>query len=60
MTSEVKHHQFLMAEDFGISIFDGGHFGTEDIIVEPLKELIETNFKGVEFITYHSDNIKFK
>ena len=60
VTSEVKHHQFLMAEDFGISVFDAGHFGTEDIIVNPLCDLLKVNFADVEFITYHSNSIKFK
>lgn len=58
VTSEIKHHQFLEAADKGISLFDAGHFNTEDIIVEPLKELLSNEFKNIEFITYHDDTIK--
>lgn len=58
LTAEIKHHQFLFANDFGISAFDGGHFATEDIIVEPLKELLQNNFEGINFVTFHSNAIK--
>lgn len=58
VTSEIKHHQFLEAADKGISLFDAGHFNTEDIIVEPLKDLLSNEFKDIEFITYHDDIIK--
>ena len=58
ITSEIKHHQFLAAADNNISVFDAGHFGTEDIIVEPLKELLSKEFESIEFFTYHSNRIK--
>lgn len=58
LSSEIKHHQFLEAVDNGISVFDAGHFNTEDIIIEPFKELLSENFKNIEFFTYHSNAIK--
>ena len=60
VSAEIKHHQFLMAEDFGISVFDAGHFNTEDIIVEPLCEILKSNFHELTFITHHSNIFKFK
>lgn len=60
ITSEVKHHQFLRAGELGISIFDGGHFNTEDVVIEPLKALLQENFHDVEFITDHTSQIKYK
>ena len=60
VTSEIKHHQFLMADDNGISLFDGGHFNTEDIVIEPLKSLLSEKFDTVEFITDHTSKIQYK
>ena len=58
VTSEIKHHQFLAAVDNNVSVFDAGHFDTEDIIVEPLKELLSKEFEDIDFSTYHSNKIK--
>ena len=60
VSAEIKHHQLLMANDFGVSVFDAGHFNTEDIIVEPLCKLLKAKFGEIEFITHHSDSIKTK
>ncbi len=57
VTADVKHHQFLLALDNGISLFDAGHFNTEDVIVDPLKALLSSEFQSLEFITHHPNNI---
>lgn len=59
ITADIKHHHFLTARDNDISLFDAGHYNTEDIIVEPLKEMLQKEFKNCEFITYHPETIKF-
>lgn len=58
VAAEIKHHQFLAANDFSLCAFDAGHFNTEDIIVEPLKDLLQKNFADVTFYTFHSNAIK--
>ena len=60
VTADVKHHHFLMAYDNGISLYDAGHFNTEDVVTEPLKELLAKEFKETEFLTFHSKAIKFE
>lgn len=60
VTADVKHHHFLMAYDNGISLYDAGHFNTEDVVTEPLKELLAKEFKETEFLTFHSKSIKFE
>lgn len=60
VTADVKHHQFLEAYDNGISLFDSGHFNTEDIVIEPIKELLSKEFSKTEFITTHNTNIKYE
>ena len=57
ITADVKHNQFLLAQHNGIALFDAGHFNTEDVVVEPLKDLLSKEF-NVEFITYHKSFIK--
>ncbi len=58
VTADVKHNQFLDADRLGIAIFDAGHFNTEDVVIEPLKELLEKQFSKIEFITNHDSVIK--
>ncbi len=58
ITADVKHHHFLYANDNGISLFDAGHFETEDIIINPLKKLLEENF-SCKFFSFHPNTIKY-
>ena len=60
VSAEIKHHQFLMASDCNLSTFDAGHFNTEDLIVEPLCDLLKEKFPQIEFVTHHSNIIKVK
>ena len=59
VTADIKHHHFLEAFDNGVSLFDCGHFNTEDIIIEPLKSVLVKNFKNVNFATTHKTEIKY-
>lgn len=58
VTSEVKHNLFLSAEESGFTLIDAGHFPTEDVIIEPLKALLEKQFPDVAFISDHTSRIK--
>ncbi len=58
LTADVKHNQFLEADRLGIALFDAGHFNTEDVVIEPLKELLQKQFKEILFITNHKNVIK--
>lgn len=60
VTADIKHHHFLDAKHHGISLFDGGHFNTEDVVIDPVKDLLEKYFEGIEFITTHHSDIKYK
>lgn len=59
VTADVKHNIFIDAINGDISVFDAGHFATEDIIVEPLAGLLRTAFADLKVLTYHSDKIQF-
>lgn len=58
VTSEIKHNIFMLADDYKISVFDAGHFNTEDIVIEPLQKLLSKKFNDIEFITDHTNPIK--
>ena len=51
LTSEVKQHEYLNAAAAGISIFDAGHFDTEDIVIETLKGKLAGIFPEITFFT---------
>lgn len=58
LTADIKHNVFIDAVNSGVSVFDGGHYATENVIVKPLSELLANNFKEIEFIPYSPDLIK--
>ena len=58
VTADVKHSIFILADTFNISLYDCGHFNTEDVIVNPLTEKLNKNVKEGKFFAYHSDIIK--
>lgn len=57
VSADIKHHMFIDAENKGYTLIDAGHRATEDIIVEPLKDILNDKFGGFE--SFHSDKIKF-
>lgn len=50
ITADVKYHIFLEAEHKGISVFDCGHFNTENVVVGPLTEKLIGQFPEIHFI----------
>ncbi len=55
VTGEMKHHLYLWAIAHGIAVFDAGHFSTENVVIEPLKKMLEKEFATVEFIVGKQD-----
>ncbi len=49
VTGESKHHEHLAACETGITMVDAGHFNTEDVVVEPLIRMLQTQFPQVAF-----------
>ena len=41
LTGEIKHHETLMADVLGIPVMVLGHYETERVVLEPLKERLE-------------------
>jgi len=50
ITGDVKYHDALKALDNGLTVFDMGHFGTERLFYEKLRDLLAEEFKDTIFI----------
>ncbi len=59
LTADIKHDVFMDAHALGISLFDAGHFGTEDIIVAPLANELKKAFPDINVYENHFSPIKF-
>ncbi len=57
VTADIKHNFFIEADTLGFTIIDGGHFNTEDVVIEPLKNILSKQFNDIEFITNHTNVI---
>jgi len=44
VTADVKHSAFLDAKNRGITLVDGGHFATENVIIAPLTARLKQHF----------------
>ena len=58
ITADVKQHIFVEAINAGISLFDGGHFCTENVIVKPLCALLKERFADIGFYQFSPEVIK--
>lgn len=58
ITADVKHHIFLEAEHKGVSVFDCGHFHTENVVIAPLVNKLIAQFPEIHFIK-ETDSIIF-
>ncbi len=50
VTGELKHHHFLYAKEKSLCAVEAGHFCTEDIVIDPLKNLLAEHFPDVNFV----------
>ena len=49
VTAELKHHELLAAEAAGLTAVDAGHFETEQLIKEPLRQMLAERFGEIDF-----------
>lgn len=57
LTGEAKYHEFLDASFNDITIFACGHFETEIVVIDTLREKLEKEFKNIEFLKANQKNI---
>ena len=49
VTADVKYNQFLDARELGISLIDGDHFCTENLVIPELKDRLQERFTEIVF-----------
>lgn len=61
LTSDLHYHQFLFAQEHGINLIDGDHFGTEDPVIDMLCQKLSSRFPDIVFhkSDRHGTVIKF-
>lgn len=50
VTGDVKHSAALLARHFGVTIVDAGHYFTERVVLEPLRQALASLCPEVEFV----------
>lgn len=58
ITSEIKHHQASLALELGINLIDAGHFETENIICDFMKEYLSRKFPNLKIVKSQSTPYK--
>lgn len=58
VTADVKHHLFIEAGRLGISLFDAGHFNTEDVVIAPLCRDLSAAFPEIQISECHFSKIE--
>lgn len=58
VTGDVKHNVFIDAGESGISLYDAGHFNTEDVVIEPLCREISEVFPEIPVFSCHFSKIE--
>ena len=48
VTADLRHDRFLAAKEYGISLIDGGHFSTENVVVPVLRRLVLDGFPELD------------
>ncbi len=56
LTGEVKHHEFLLARQLGLTVAAAGHFETETPVLMPLARQMSDQFSGVRFLVLEQSN----
>lgn len=61
LTSDISYHQFLFAQEQGINLIDGDHFGTENPVIDRLCQMLSSRFPDTDFhkSVRHGAVIKF-
>ncbi len=60
VTGDVKHDQFVDADNAGLAVFDAGHFYTENIVLESLKNTLSGKFPELNIIIENSNVLSFE
>ena len=58
VTGEVKHHEWIAAQDMPVTLVSAGHHATEDVVFSPLIAKFAAKFPETKFLPYTSCKVK--
>lgn len=58
IAADIKHNIFISAINAGVSVFDAGHYNSENVIVKPLRCELSDTFSDIEFTAFNNEKIK--
>ena len=58
VTADIKHNVFIEADAKDFSLFDAGHFHTENVVIAPLTETLNKKAENVSFYAFNGTEIK--
>jgi len=56
ITGDIKHDVWISADNHNFNLFDCGHFHTENLVLEHLRDVLEANFPFIETIIAESSS----
>ena len=58
VSADIKHNMFIDAVNSGVSVFDAGHYNSENVICKPLSRELLEHFGEIEILIFNNDRIK--
>ncbi len=58
IAADIKHNVFINALNHGVTVFDAGHYNSENVIVKPLCDELSLEFSNIKFSIFNNDKIK--
>ncbi len=58
IAADIKHNIFIDALNHGVTVFDAGHYNSENVIVKPLCNELSLKFVDIKFSVFNNDKIK--
>jgi dinuclear metal center YbgI/SA1388 family protein len=58
ISADIKHNVFIDAINNSVSVFDAGHYQSENVILNPLACELQLNFSDIEILKFDNPKIK--
>lgn len=58
ISADIKHNVFIDAVNNGVTVFDAGHYTSENVIVNPLCQELSDTFGKIQFVVFNNNKIK--
>ncbi|MDO4607792.1 MAG: Nif3-like dinuclear metal center hexameric protein [Clostridia bacterium] len=58
IAADIKHNVFINALNHCVTVFDAGHYNSENIIVKPLCKTLSNEFDSIDFLIFNNEKIK--